>query len=397
MSATTNSRHTAEQTGRRSSTTTFALSRPDHHVLAYGTAAEFDTVDAARGALLDGTHTHIVGALPFDLQRPTALTSPARFLRIPHRWQPIPSALPPVEIIRTEPEPDEHVRRIHNAAAILGDPATELVKVVLARTVHLRAGSHIDPSDLLARLVAADRNSNGMLADLSPAGMSYRGHHLIGSSPEVLVHKKGSTVTCHPLAGSAPRLRDDAADQRSGQSLVDSGKDQHEHAFVVAAIAAALGPLCIRLDVPSAPSLTQTPDLWHLGTRIEGTVRDSATTALDLAVALHPTPAICGTPTAAAREYILVNEADRGFYAGTVGWCDADGNGEWMVSIRCAELAADHVSIQASAGGGIVVGSDPGLELAETTTKLRTILSALGVESEISGRRPCSTSTAEQV
>ncbi|PXW35694.1 UNVERIFIED_CONTAM: isochorismate synthase [Williamsia faeni] len=385
----TETRHDAEPSGLddRGSAPTFVLSRPTHHLLAFGTSARFDNVDAARGALVDGTHTHIVGALPFDLRRPAALTAPTQFLRKRHRLEPTSPALPRVEITRTEPEPDEHVRRIADAISVLSDPHTELAKVVLARTVHLRASDPIDPADLLARLVCADRNSNGMLADLSPAGASYRGHHLIGSSPEVLVHKQGSTVRCHPMAGSAPRLHDDAADERSGRMLIDSAKDQHEHKFVVDAIAAALVPLCSRLDVPSAPTLTQTPDLWHLGTLIEGTVRDPSTTALDLAVALHPTPAVCGTPTTDSREYILANEADRGFYAGTVGWCDGAGDGEWMVSIRCAELAADHRTVRTWGGGGIVAGSDPELELAETTTKLRTILTALGVESANSDHR----------
>ncbi|MCP2288897.1 chorismate binding enzyme [Nocardia amikacinitolerans] len=91
--------------------------------------------------------------------------------------------------------------------------------------------------------------------------------------------------------------------------------------------------------------------------------------ALELAAALHPTPAICGTPTAAAARLIAELEGDRGFYAGAIGWCDAGGNGEWMVSIRCAELAADGRSLLAHAGGGIVAESDPAAELAETAVE----------------------------
>lgn len=365
----------------------FFLSRPTHHVVADGVAAQFDTIDTARAALADGEHTHLVGALPYDLRRPAALTAPTGFTVRPDRWQPTRPALPGVEITGSEPAPEEHLRRIAEAVRTLSDPATDLAKVVLARTVHLRAGDPIDPMDLLAALVAADRNSNGMLADLSPAGAAYRGHHLIGSSPEVLVRKTGSTVICHPLAGSAPRLSDQAADERNGQMLAESAKDQREHAFVVDAIVAALEPLCGHLDVPAGPTLTRTPDLWHLGTRIEGTVRSNTITALDLAVALHPTPAVCGTPTARANEYILEHEGDRGFYAGAVGWCDGTGDGEWMVSIRCAELSGDGRTLRASAGGGIVAGSDPELELAETTAKLRTVLSALGVDADTSDHR----------
>jgi isochorismate synthase len=360
-------------------TPSFALSRPTHHVFAYGSEAQFDNVDAARLALAAKSHGQIVGALPFDLRQPAALTAPSRFVRRSQRLQPSPPALPPVEILRSEPPPDEHVRRVADAIRVLTDPDTRLAKVVLARTVLLRAAGTIEPLDLFARLVAADPNSNGLLADLSPAGKHYRGHHLIGSSPEVLVRKSGSTVICHPLAGSAPRLDDPDADRANGDMLVASAKDQYEHAFVVDALASALAPLCSGLDVPAAPTLTRTQDLWHLGTRIEGTVRDPGTSALDLAVALHPTPAVCGTPTTSAREFILGHEGDRGFYAGTVGWCDSAGDGEWMVSIRCAELLGDHRTLRASAGGGIVAGSDPGLELAETTAKFRTMFSALDV------------------
>lgn len=362
-----------------SGTPVFALSRPTHHLQAFGVKDRFHTIDAARSALADGSHPQVVGALPFDLTQPAALTVPARFVKNDHRWQMSPSVLPPVDIVRTEPEPAEHARRISSAISVLGDHDAALAKVVLARTVHLHAHAPIEPIELLARLVTADTNGNGFLADLSPSGSSLRGHHLIGSSPEVLVRKTGSTVTCHPLAGSAPRLRDRATDRANGELLVKSAKDRYEHALVVDALATALQPLCSRLDVPSAPALTRTPELWHLGTHIEGTVRDHATTALDLAVALHPTPAVCGTPTVDASEYILAHEEERSFYAGTVGWCDSAGNGEWMVSIRCAQLSADGRTIRASAGGGIVAGSNPDLELAETTTKLRTILSALGI------------------
>ncbi|ORM37810.1 isochorismate synthase [Williamsia sp. 1135] len=356
----------------------FVLSRPTDHVSAFGADVRFDTVDAARAALYNRSHEHIVGALPFDPNGPAALTAPARFARRDVRWQPDAPTLPAVTIAGFDPEPAEHVRRVAAAIRVLSDPHASLAKVVLARTVILRAREFIDPVDLLTRLVAADPGSNGLLVDLSPAGPPYTGAHLIGSSPELLVRKSGSTVIGHPLAGSAPRAADAAEDRANGEMLAASAKDQREHAFVVDAMATALAPLCIDLDVPATPTLTQTPDMWHLGTRIVGTVRDPATTALDLAVALHPTPAVCGTPTADAREFILANEGDRGFYAGAVGWCAGAGDGEWMVGIRCAELSADGLTIRASAGGGIVSDSDPQLELAETSAKLRTILSALG-------------------
>jgi isochorismate synthase len=118
--------------------------------------------------------------------------------------------------------------------------------------------------------------------------------------------------------------------------------------------------------------------VWHLATPVRGLLRggDSGASVLELAIALHPTPAVCGTPTAAARRLIAASEGfDRGFYAGAVGWCDAAGDGEFAVAIRCATVRGRE--IRAYAGAGIVAGSDPGAEVAETTAKLRTLLRAL--------------------
>ena len=160
------------------------------------------------------------------------------------------------------------------------------------------------------------------------------------------------------------------------RALRDSGKDAFEHAFVVDSIAHALAPLCTDLEIPERPSLTSTREMWHLGTRIRGRISDPRTTALDLALAVHPTPAVCGTPTDEARRLIAGIEGPRGFYAGAIGWSDADGDGDWMVSIRCAEIDADRRGAIAWAGGGIVADSDPDAEVAETGAKLRTVLRA---------------------
>ncbi len=150
---------------------------------------------------------------------------------------------------------------------------------------------------------------------------------------------------------------------------------------MVDAIAAALAPLCDDLDVPAVPTLIGTPAVWHLATPITGTLRDSATTALDLALALHPTPAVAGSPTDLALRTIDLVESGRSrdFYAGGVGWCDSSGDGEWMVAIRCIDIAADGRSGVAVAGGGIVADSDPDAELDETTAKFATVLAPFGL------------------
>ena len=211
-------------------------------------------------------------------------------------------------------------------------------------------------------------------ADLS-AGRGER--TLFGASPELLVSRTDRNVVSHPLAGSFPRSNDPAEDQRRAEALQGSAKDRHEHALVVEAIADVLTDYCSELAVPPVPELVPTGTMWHLGTRITGRLADPGITALDLAVALHPTPAVCGVPPDRARAAIAELEGfQRGFYAGAVGWCDAAGDGTWVVAIRCAELSAQGLRLYA--GAGIVAGSDPDAELAETEAKFGTMLVVLG-------------------
>jgi isochorismate synthase len=185
-------------------------------------------------------------------------------------------------------------------------------------------------------------------------------------------------VGAAPLAGSAARSPDPAEDQRRASALLVSAKDRHEHAIVADAVAAALRPYCRHLDVPAAPSLRHTRTMWHLASHISGELADPSMSALALACALHPTPAVCGDPLPLARAAIAeIEPFDRGFFTGMVGWCDASGDGEWAVTIRCAEVADR--SLRLFAGAGIVAGSDPEHELAETTAKLQTMLDALGI------------------
>lgn len=204
---------------------------------------------------------------------------------------------------------------------------------------------------------------------------------LVGSSPEVLIKKQGSTVTAYPLAGSAPRSADAVTDATNAELLRRSHKDLQEHSYVVEHLRNVLEPLCSKLSIPANPELTKTNEMWHLATPVVGTLKDASLTALELAMRTHPTPAICGTPTDAAEELISIAEGDRRFYAGTVGWADNHGDGEFMVSIRCAEVSSDGTSARAWAGGGIVAESDAAAEVEETTAKLRTIMKALGITS----------------
>ncbi|SCE56003.1 isochorismate synthase [Streptomyces sp. Termitarium-T10T-6] len=131
--------------------------------------------------------------------------------------------------------------------------------------------------------------------------------------------------------------------------------------------------------MPARPTLIRTATMWHLSTTVTGTLRSPDASALELALALHPTPAVCGTPTQTAREVIAETEPfDRGFFTGVIGWGDAEGDGDWVVTIRCAE--AEERMLRLYAGAGVVAASEPEAETAETAAKFRTFLSAVGAE-----------------
>lgn len=358
----------------------FALCGPKQTLLAEGVRERYRDVAAAQDALRSGAAPIVLGALPFDLNRPAALLTPETVRRAdgPPGWPAGP--LPPVRIAAADPPPDDYRRRIVRAHDQLTAPDSPLSKVVLSRALRLVADAPLDTRVILRRLIAADPAAYGYLVDLTAAGDDYAGVALVGASPELLVARSGDRVTCRPFAGSAPRAADPDVDAANGAALARSAKDRHEHQLVIETIREALEPLCDELTIAAEPELSRTAAVWHLCTPITGRLGDSSTSAIDLALALHPTPAVGGVPTKAAVELIAELEGDRGFYAGAVGWCDAAGDGRWVVAIRCAQLSADRRSALARSGGGIVAQSDPDEEVAETTTKFATILNALGVE-----------------
>lgn len=251
----------------------------------------------------------------------------------------------------------------------------EFEKVVLSRA--LRVHAQVQAGPMLCRLMPRNLMGYTFAVDLGMKAAQARST-LVGASPELLLSKRGRAVTSHPLAGSLARSTDPREDQARAQRLLGSAKDHHEHTYVVDAIAKVLLAHCRKLTVPPRPSLVATATMWHLGTRIDGELNDPHASALSLALALHPTPAICGHPTGPARAFIEQEEGfERDFFAGLVGWVNAQGDGEWAVTIRCAEVADQHATVYA--GAGIVQGSDPALELAETEAKMQTVLGAMNV------------------
>ncbi|CAM3271189.1 isochorismate synthase MenF [Mycobacterium colombiense] len=358
----------------------FALCGPTRTLVAGGVRRRYDDVGAAQAALRAGDAPIVVGALPFDVTRPAALLTPetVNVTDGPPDWP--GDRLPPVRVAEALPAPADYRDRIRRACEQLAAADNPLDKVVLARALRLVADAPLDARVILRRLVAADPAAYGYLVDLTAAGGEYAGTALVGASPELLVARNGDRVECRPFAGSAPRAADPQTDAANGAALAASAKNRHEHRLVIETIRAALEPLCDDLSIAAEPRLSSTATVWHLCTPITGRLRDTSSTAIDLALALHPTPAVGGVPTKAAIGLIGELEGDRGFYAGAAGWCDARGDGRWVVSLRCAQLSADRRSALARAGGGIVAESDPDEEVAETTTKFGTILNALGVE-----------------
>lgn len=251
-----------------------------------------------------------------------------------------------------------------------------LRKVVLARSLHVDAGSRIDPLALAARL-DLDPAVTTFIAPL-PVARDESPAWLVGATPELLVSRRGTAVLSHPLAGSARREVDAQADRRSAEALLASDKDHAEHRFVVEAILDRLAPLCAQLQAPAQPSLHATATMWHLGTRIAGVLNDPDISAAALAAILHPTPAVCGTPSLPALRTIRELEPEgRGFYAGAVGWTDASGDGDWHVAIRCARVQGS--AMRLFAGAGIVADSVPALEVEETAAKFMAMLNAMGI------------------
>lgn len=346
---------------------TCALPRGGRDDLAARLKAAFDSADP---------RAVVAGAMPFRHADTDALWLARQTETIPARPRPVPSTTG--WTLREEPSGAAYADAVSHALRLIAgerDLRGGLRKVVLARSLVAQAPHAIDLRGVFDRL-ATDPAAMAYLLRL-PAQDGPR--HLIGATPELLLRKTGARIFSHPLAGSARRSADPEADRAAGAALERSAKDRHEHRFVVEFIMDTLSPLCRDLSCPEDTVLTSTQSMWHLGTRIEGTLKDAEVSAAVLAAALHPTPAVCGAPQdRAARAIAELEPVARGFYAGAVGWCDAAGDGAWFVAIRCAEVSGDTARLYA--GAGVVAGSDPEAERAETAAKFTALLIGLGLD-----------------
>jgi menaquinone-specific isochorismate synthase len=252
------------------------------------------------------------------------------------------------------------------AQAVRRIEAGDLDKVVLARDHAVWAHDPFDPLDLARRLASRFPSCHTFVVD-----------GLVGATPELLLARRGRHVTSRVLAGTAGRDPDEATDAALGAGLLASDKDRWEHRLAAESVQEVLAPRCDRLDHEPEPRLLRLDNVQHLATTYEGVLHDDAS-ALELVAALHPTAAVGGTPRAAALEVIAELEGmDRGRYAGPVGWTTPDGDGEWGIALRCAELAGARARL--FAGVGVVAASLPEDELEETRLKLLAMQAALDV------------------
>ncbi|MCE9956459.1 isochorismate synthase [Aeromonas rivipollensis] len=330
-------------------------------------------LDAARAA--GQVNPLLIGAFAFDPAEASCLYVPGRYER-GERVVPKEQATETNSVIAVQSTPAAGEFKASVSAALDAFAQGKLAKVVLSRKLILTLHKPADPERVLARLMA--QNPHAFHFSL-PLG---QGRQLLGASPELLLRVSGGEVFTHPLAGSARRASEPVQDEAVARDLLASSKDQHEHRLVIDEIRRVLTPHCRELVIPQKPTLMSTDTLWHLGTPIAGQLHGSDASVLSLACQLHPTPALCGYPTDLARQFIREQEPfRRALFSGIVGWCDSQGNGEWAVVIRCGVL--DGHQVELFAGAGIVAGSDPAMEWAETGTKLGTMLKALGLDLEV--------------
>lgn len=262
---------------------------------------------------------------------------------------------------------DEWKQRVSRSVDRIKQGALE--KVVLARDINAISNEPIDLQTLIQRLESE-----------YPSTWVFLVENLIGATPELLVRLSKSLVTSRVLAGTIRKTGDDAKDLTLAATLAKSSKDLEEHEYAVRSVADALSPFCSSTNVPEAPFVLHLSNVMHLATDVTGVVNESATPVDMFTVikALHPSAAVCGTPTDDARE--LINEIEgmnRGRYAGPVGWIDARGDGEVGIALRCGKLASDLRTMRLFAGCGVVAGSNPDDELAESQAKLLPMRTAL--------------------
>ena len=273
------------------------------------------------------------------------------------------------EITWQEAAKDEEVWRQQVTKAITAIKDGLVEKVVLARDLTATSTKEIDTRSLLQRLEIE-----------YPSTWLFLVNGLVGATPELLVRLSKSLVTSRVLAGTIRKSGNEDRDLALAASLAKSSKDLEEHEYAVKSVADGLAPFCSSTNVPESPFVLHLANVMHLATDVTGVLNSSARQAdvFTLIEQLHPSAAVCGTPTEVAKKYISqLEQMDRGRYSGPVGWIDAQGDGEIAIALRCGLLSEDRKSIRIFAGCGIVADSNPEKEFAESQSKLIPMRTAL--------------------
>lgn len=253
----------------------------------------------------------------------------------------------------------------------------KLEKLVLARDVVATLPDGVNAAQVLQQLAGRYREC-----------WTYGVDGLVGATPEMLIQVEGRTAQARVLAGTLDRRDAEGMDGSpmayAERVLAGSEKQRHEHEIAIQSLTTQLAPFSEAMNAHSEPFILELPNVWHLASDVKAELADiegHVPTCLALINALHPTAAVCGTPTLVAGELIReLEHMDRGPYAGPVGWLDAAGNGEWGIALRGAIIESP-TTVRLYAGCGIVEGSVPEAELAETWAKFRPMLESLGINS----------------
>ena len=325
------------------------------------------------------------GAVPFDTRKNASFTIAKALEHAPVPARTATGALnvvapagprPQITARQPVPEPEVYGDMVRKALAVYAQG--EVKKIVLSRAMDVDLDAELDYERVLGDLL--QRNAHGYTFAIplwTADGQQQPDAVMLGASPELLVRREGDQVFINPLAGSIGRHADPEIDQARKDGLAISEKDLREHSYVVNDIVRILREHCDDLQVPDGPSIIGTDALWHLSTFITGRLKRSEMTALELACALHPTPAICGYPTDLAFEQIQALEPfEREYFAGLIGWQTEAGDGEWALTLRCAQYDGKR-RLRLYAGAGTVAGSDPDSEIRETATKMETFMRAI--------------------
>ncbi|HFQ5164622.1 TPA: isochorismate synthase [Vibrio vulnificus] len=314
----------------------------------------------------------LFGVVPFNQENMTRFVIPKTlYISSSTRASHTSASSAPQARLISSPSGHHYKQGVHDLLGMFANQ--ELSKVVLSRAIEVATETDIQQQALLRNLLSINAKGYTFAAQIGD------NQKLMGASPELLVAKKGSHLISNPLAGSRPRSESEQQNQASIQSLLNTGKDLYEHGLVVEEVERVMSKYCCNLYTPMVPSVIETQTMLHLSTQLEGQVLDPAINVLQVAAELHPTPAVCGYPREKAYEAIKrLEQFDRGYFTGMVGWCDSRGNGEWVVTIRCAEVQPRRMKV--FAGAGIVNESQPQSELDETGAKMNTILKAAGIQ-----------------